>query len=144
VLAEYYDNPKLVGRPRLRRPERAYFDMNMEDPAVLAAVGRQKYSMRWTSTLTPPATGEYDLTLRTGMWNRTATARLFLDGREVDFGSEPASPPGPRLPPHARVHLEGGREYTVRVEYRQPGAGGRSNSAGSRRPTRPSPRPWPS
>jgi beta-glucosidase len=126
VLAEYYDNPKLAGRPKIRRREpRAYFDMNMEDPTVLAAVGREEYSVRWTSTLTSPATGEYDLTLRTGMWNRTATARLFLDGREVNFGTEPASPPaGPRLPAHGRVHLEGGRRYALRVEYRQPGAGG--------------------
>jgi beta-glucosidase len=126
VLAEYYDNPDLAGRPKLRRPEpRAYFDMNMDDPAVLAAVGREKYSVRWTSTLTPQATGEYDLTLRTGMWNRTARARLFLDRREVDFGADAVSPPpGPRLPAHARVHLEGGRRYALRVEYRQPGAGG--------------------
>jgi beta-glucosidase len=126
VLAEYYDNSELAGQPKLRRPEaRAYFDMNMEDPAALAAIGREKYSVRWTSTLTPPATGEYDLTLRTGMWNRTATARLFLDGREVDFGADMASPPpGPRLPVHARVHLEGGRRYALRVEYRQSGGGG--------------------
>jgi beta-glucosidase len=125
VLAEYYANPGLGGRPKLRRREpRAYFDTNMEDPAVLAAVGRAKYSVRWTATLTSPATGEYDLTLRTGMWNRTATARLFLDGRRVDFGPEPEPRSGPRLPPHARVHLEGGRRYAVRVEYRQRGAGG--------------------
>jgi beta-glucosidase len=126
VLAEYYDNPDLSGRPTLRRQEpRAYFDTNVEDPAVLAAVGRGKYSVRWRSTLSPPATGEYDLTLRTGMWNRTATARLFLDRREVRFGAGAASPPpGPRLPMHARVHLEGGRRYALRVEYRQPGAGG--------------------
>ena len=125
VLAEYYANPSLSGRPRLRRLEpRAYFDMNMEDPALLAAVGRAKYSVRWTSTLAPPVSGDYDLTLRTGMWNRTATARLFLDGREVDFGAGGAAPPGPRLPPHARVHLEGGRRYALRVEYRQRGAGG--------------------
>jgi beta-glucosidase len=126
VLVEYFDNPDLQGQPKLRRPEpRAYFDMNMEDPAVLAAVGHQGYSLRWTATLTPPATGVYDLTLRTGMWNRSATARLFLGGEEVDFGEDAAAPAaGPRLPPHAQVPLEGGRKYTFRVEYRQPGSGG--------------------
>ena len=52
VQAEYFDNPDLQGEPKLRRNERrVYFDMNMEDPAVLAAVGREKYSIRWSGTL---------------------------------------------------------------------------------------------
>jgi beta-glucosidase len=124
VLAEYFDNPELAGQPELTRIEpRPYFDLGMEDPAVLAAVGSTGYSIRWTATLTPPADGEYDLTAYTGMWNRTATARLYLDDQEVTFDSE-ADRPGPRLPPHARVRLEGGRPYALRMEYRQPGAAG--------------------
>jgi beta-glucosidase len=133
LLAEYFDNPDLQGQPKLRRSEpRAYFDMEMEDPAVIAAVGHEKYSVRWTGTLTPPATGEYDLTVRTGMWNRTARVRLFLDDKEVTFGTGPSTQmtstqtaPGPRQGVHARVQLEGGRKYTLLMEYRQPGFGGR-------------------
>jgi beta-glucosidase len=132
VAVEYFDNPDLQGEARLRRSERRpYFDMGMEDPAVVAAVGHEKYSVRWTATLTPPATGDYDLTVRTGMWNRTATARLFLDDKEVMFGAGPSTQmtstqaaPGPRRPAHSHVPLEGGREYALRVEYRQPGSGG--------------------
>jgi len=124
VAVEYFDNPELEGKPRLSRIEdRPYFDMNMEDPAVLAAVGQESYSIRWTAGLTPPADGEYDLTAYSGMWNRTATVRLYLDDQEVRFDSD-AARPGPRLPPHARVTLEGGRRYALRMEYRQPGAGG--------------------
>ncbi len=124
ILAEYFAGPELSGEPKLRRTEpRAYFDAGMEDPAVVAAVGHEKYSIRWTASLTPPSTGEYDLTLRTGMWNRSATARLFLDDKEVSFGAQ-ATGFGPRRPPHSRVPLEGGRRYALRVEYRQPGAGG--------------------
>jgi beta-glucosidase len=132
VLVEYFDNPDLQGQPKLRRPEtRPYFDMGMEDPAVVAAIGHEKYSLRWTAALTPPATGEYDLTVRTGMWNRTAKARLFLDDQELDFGAAPSGqvtpaqlPPGPRPRAHVRVQLESGRKYALRVEYRQPGSGG--------------------
>jgi beta-glucosidase len=132
VLVEYFDNPDLQGEPKLRRSEaRPYFDMGMEDAAVVAAVGHEKYSLRWTATLTPPATGEYDLAARTGRWNRTARARLFLDGKEVNFGAAlsgqptPAQPaPGARRGAHARVPLEGGRKYALSVEYRQPGSGG--------------------
>ncbi len=132
LLVEYFDNPDLQGQPKLRRSEpRAYFDMAMEDPTVVAAVGHEKYSVRWTGTLTPPATGEYDLTVKTGMWNFTAKARLFLDDKELTFGAGPSTQmtstqtaSGPRRPAHARVQLEGGRKYALRIEYRQPGSGG--------------------
>jgi len=133
VLVEYFDNPELQGEPRLRRSEpRPYFDMGMEDPAVVAAVGHEKYSVRWTATLTPPASGEYEVTVRTGMWNWTATARLFLDDKELTVGGGPstqatstqAAPGPPRRPVRVRVALEAGRPYALRVEYRQTGAGG--------------------
>jgi beta-glucosidase len=127
LLVEYFDNPDLQGQPKLRRREpRAYFDTGMEDPAVIAAIGKEKYSVRWTGTLTPPETGEYDLTVRTGMWYLAAKARLFLDDKELDFGAAPPGPlaPGARQGAHAQVQLEGGRKYTLHVEYRQPGSGG--------------------
>jgi beta-glucosidase len=132
VVVEYFDNPGLQGEPRLRRSEpRPYFDMGMEDPAVVAAVGHERYSVRWRATLTPPASGEYEVTVRTGMWNWTATARLFLDDKELAVGGGPSTQatstqaaPGPRRPVRVRVALEAGRKYALRVEYRQTGAGG--------------------
>jgi beta-glucosidase len=133
LLVEYFDNPDFQGPPKLSRSEpRAYFDMAMDDPTVVAAIGTGKYSARWTGTLTPPATGEYDLTVRTGMWNWTASARLFLDDKELTSGATGPSTQltstqtalRPRRGPHALVQLEGGRTYSVRVEYRQPGGGG--------------------
>jgi beta-glucosidase len=132
VLVEYFDNPDLQGEPRLRRSEpRPYFDMGMEDPAVVAAVGHEKYSVRWRATLTPPANGEYEVAVRTGMWNWTATARLFLDDKELTVGGGPSTQatstqaaPGPRRPVRVRVALEAGRKYALRVEYRQTAVGG--------------------
>jgi len=135
VLAEYFDNSELRGEPKLRRSEaRPYFDTAMDDPAVRAAIGREKYSLRWTATLTPPASGEYEIGPRLGVWNRTATARLFLDDKEVtlDAGEGAATQltstqmaqPARRGALRARIKLEGGRKYALRVEYRQPGPGG--------------------
>jgi beta-glucosidase len=132
LLVEYFNNPDLQGTSKLRRSEpRAYFDMGMEDPGVVAAIGHEKYSIRWTGILTPLTTGEYDLTVRTGMWNRTAKARLFLDDKELAFGTGPStqmtsaqSAIGFGRSVRARVPLEGGRKYALRVEYRQPGSGG--------------------
>jgi beta-glucosidase len=139
IVAEYFDNPDLRGEPKLRRVEpRPYFEMGMDDATVRAAVGSGKYSVRWTGTLTPPATGEYELGVRMGMWNFTATARLFLDDKELSVGGGPTTqltsteaslmstpaPSGPRRGVSARVQLERGRKHNLRVEYRQPGAGG--------------------
>jgi beta-glucosidase len=133
VLVEYFDNADLEGEPKLRRNEpRGYFDMGMENSAVLEAIGQEKYSVRWTASLTPAATGEYELAARTGRWNRTATARLFLDDKELKFTEGPSTRmTSTQAPPwrrhrgaRARVQLEGGRKYSLRVEYRQPGSGG--------------------
>jgi beta-glucosidase len=65
------------------------------------------------------------------MFNRSAAARLFLDDKELTLGAgattqmtstQPVA--GPGRPPRARVQLEGGRAYALRIEYRQPGSGG--------------------
>ena len=116
---------------------------------MVAAVGHEKYSVRWTATLTPPASGEYEVTVRTGMWNWTATARLFLDDKELTVGGGPSTQatstqaaPGPRRPVRVRVALEAGRKYALRVEYRQTGAGGTHPARLDRRPRTPrSPKP---
>jgi len=150
VQAEYFDNPDLQGEPKLRRTEaRGYFDMEMEDPAVLAAVGHAKYSVRWTCTLTPPATGEYGLTVRTGMWNRTGKARFFLDDKEIAVGAGPmtqmtstqTAPGAPRAASPVKVQLEGGRKYRCgwSTGRRLPEAA--CNSVGFHRRAWPWPRP---
>ncbi|MDR3719702.1 MAG: glycoside hydrolase family 3 C-terminal domain-containing protein [Bryobacteraceae bacterium] len=134
LQAEYFGNVDFQGEPALRRVEpRIYFDANMEDPTVFAAVGGNKYSIRWSGTLVPPATGEYVVSARTGMWNRDGKIKLFLDGTEVTRGGPAGARPtglgpgqgqGPRRGGPPPVQLEGGRRYALRVEYTQNGAGG--------------------
>ena len=128
LLAEYFDNPDFQGEPKLRRREpRLYFDANMEEPAVVGAVGGDKYSIRWTGALTPPAAGDYVLSARTGIWNREGKVRLFLDDRIVNPGGPAGIRPagqGPRRAEPPPMQLEGGRKYAVRVEYQQNGRGG--------------------
>jgi beta-glucosidase len=117
VLVEYWDNPDFQGQPTLRRTEsRVYFDSFMEEPAVMTAINGEKYSIRWTGSLTPPATGDYAISARTGQWNRNGKIRLFIDDKEV-------SPSGRRGLP-APMALEGGRRYAVRVEFQQTGPEG--------------------
>jgi len=136
VQVEYFDNPDLQGQPKLRRIERlVYFDMNMEDPAVIAAVGRTNYSVRWTGALTAPATGDYIFTARTGIWNRGGKVRLFIDEKELDLGGvasgnrAPAAGPGPRRNAQVQLPLEAGRKYALRVDYQQTEPGGSAEFA---------------
>jgi beta-glucosidase len=132
LLAEYFNNADLQGTPAISRTEtRAYFEMEMEPADVIAAVGQDDYSIRWTGQLTPAATGEYQMIVRTNRWNRTGKAKLFIDDAELDFSGGPATqmtstqaPAGPRRPTLAKIRLEAGRSYRVRVEFRQPGTGG--------------------
>lgn len=137
VQVEYFDNAELQGQPKLRRTEpRVYFDLGMEDPAIIAAVGREKYSVRWTSTLTPTATGEYSLNIRSGFGRNAAQIEVFLEDKKLDFGLTPAGQPTPaQLAPGARrvpqvtLQLEAGHKYALRIEYKQPNSGGSAQLA---------------
>ena len=123
LLAEYFDNPDFQGQPKLRRVEsRLYFDANMEEPALLTAIGGNKYSIRWTGTLIPPATGDYVISARTGIWNREGKIKLFLDDQEAEpsrtfrrpagrFGAGPGARSAPR---RAGAHAVGRRAQVRR------------------------------
>jgi len=134
LLVEYFDNADFQGQAALRRTEaRVYFDANTEEPAVIAAVKGDKYSIRWTGTLTPPVTGDYVVSARTGQWNRDGRIKLFLDDKEVNpsgpagarpAGLGPGQGQGPRRGGPPPMQLEGGRKYAVKIEYTQNGRGG--------------------
>jgi beta-glucosidase len=152
LQAEYFDNLDFSGDPKLRRIEsHVNFEREVDEPAVVAAVGQGKFAIRWTGTLMAPSTGEYSITARTGMWNSDGKVRLFLDGEELKFPSRPdfhaappaapaAASPAPAAPPasggaiapgssswlnpHVNKHLEAGHKYAVRMEYTQAGPGG--------------------
>jgi beta-glucosidase len=138
LQAEYFDNPDFQGEPKLRRVEpRVYFDANMEEPALMAAFQGDKYSIRWAGTLIPPATGDYVISARTGMWNRDGKITLYLDGKEVNSGGRAGARPaglgpgqgqgmgqGGRRGGAAPMQLEEGHRYSIKVEYTQNGRGG--------------------
>ena len=140
LQAEYFDNPDFQGQPKLVRVEsRVYFDANMQELALASVLGDNKYSIRWTGTLIPPATGDYVISARTGQWNRDGKITLFLDGKEANpsgaVGARPAGlgpgqgqgngpGQGGRRGGAAPMQLEGGRRYAIKVEYTQNGRGG--------------------
>jgi beta-glucosidase len=124
LLAEYFDNDNLQGEPRLKRTEpRLYFNYESDDPAVVSAIPRQAFSVRWSGSLRAPFTGEY--VLGAGLMHcedcrGKVIARVLLDGREVVGESSGTS--ANREVRIGRVTLESGRRYQLLVEYRQAGS----------------------
>ncbi|MDE3148161.1 MAG: glycoside hydrolase family 3 C-terminal domain-containing protein [Acidobacteriota bacterium] len=113
VLAEYFDNTTLSGKPMITRTVRI--------PETLSEFGgpipglTSNFSLRWTADLTPPATGDY--TLGTEIWGKM---RLYLDGKLLIDQTQKQSP---FTPGTATVHLEAGRAYALRAEYISEGRG---------------------
>jgi beta-glucosidase len=142
LRGEYFNNPTFEGEPKLVRVDpRVYFDANMEELALAPVLTGNKYSIRWTGTFIPPATGSYVLAARTGQWNRDGKVTLFIDGKEFNpsapagqrpaglgpgqgQGVFPGGPGGGRGRGATPVEFEGGRKYAIKIEYTQNGRGG--------------------
>ncbi|MCC6650115.1 MAG: glycoside hydrolase family 3 C-terminal domain-containing protein, partial [Candidatus Eisenbacteria bacterium] len=113
LLGEYFDNDSLAGAPRLARIDAGVnFDWGGGAPA--AGLPIDLFSVRWTGSLRVPVTGDYDLATRAD-----DGTRLWIDGRRVidDWTDH-----GPVTRP-ARVHLEAGVAYDLKLEYYENGGG---------------------
>jgi beta-glucosidase len=109
VRAEYFDNARLEGDPRLVRTEpRIAFDWDRFAPEPALPVDR--WSARFTGRLAVPVDGAYELELV-----RSGAARVWLDGQLL-FPEE-SWKHGGLAHYSTRVDLEADREYEVRVEY---------------------------
>lgn len=118
LLAEYFDDAKFQGQPKLRRVEpRPDLQPGMTDPAVAAAFSQLGYSIRWTGTLRAPVTGDYAFSLGDDM-------RMFLDGKELVAKHAALARGGRGRPALLRAHLESGRSYRLRLEYGPQAPGG--------------------
>src|SRR5262249_10309497 len=110
--AEYFTNRRLEGKPLLVRKD-AEVDSNWVKGGAVPGLGESDFSIRWSGTLTPSATGQYKLAL-TG----TGGFRLSIDGSVlIDNWSNPATER--RM---ATADLESGHAYAIKLEYFQ-GAG---------------------
>lgn len=106
LLGEYYANLDFQGAPALRRVEAVNFRWGTGSPAD--GVPSEAFSIRWTGTLTAPATGRYVLSL-----SSNDGGRLYLDDRPViDLWSDHATLTGTTI-----VDLEAGMPRRVRIDY---------------------------
>ena len=138
LLAEYWDNPTFEGDPVLTRTE-PHVDLNFGffvfsgfnagspnlPPIPVPSIAGQgaRPSVRWTGTLTAPATGNYVLALTS-----LGTSRLVLDGQEAlaNFGTD-------LTPVSTTVALVAGEPHDVLVEYMADAAGISGNTGAQMR-----------
>jgi beta-glucosidase len=112
---EYFGTYELEGEPLFEGVD-SVLDADWKAEAPRPDMDDDAFSVRWTGTLTPPATGEHALGLI-----GTSRFRLFLDDSLVvqsrynlrdEFGD-------PRLVSTRPMTLEGGRAYRIRVEAQE-------------------------
>ena len=110
LKAEFFTNKTLSGEPAATRTDKhVNFDWQ-GGPAE--GIGHTDFSVRWTGTITPPKTGEYEFVAR-----GDDGYRVFLDDKPVlnewrDQGATDA---------RKSMRLDGGKTYNLRVEYYQAG-----------------------
>jgi beta-glucosidase len=111
--AEHYGSHTIGGTPLFTRVDPTV-DANWKDGAPRADMNPDDFSVRWTGTLRPPATGSYRLGLV-----GTMRFRLYVDDSLITqsvYPSHDGEFPDPRLSQAAPLSLQGGRSYRVRVE----------------------------
>jgi beta-glucosidase len=107
LKAEYFNNPDCKGSPVLVRVDpQIAFDWKQEAPS--AAVPRDKFSVRWTGFLLPPADGRYDISVQTD-----DGVRLSIDNRML---MDDWRPHGVRTRTISMT-MKAGRQYPIRMEY---------------------------
>ena len=110
LKAEYFNNRNLEGTPaNVRTDKQIQFRWN---DAPAPGLGRDNWSVRWTSKLKVSKTGRYPVSLYAD-----DGCRLFLDGKQVINGWNE----GGETARTASLDLEAGKTYDLRVEYFQAG-----------------------
>src|SRR5947209_5050356 len=114
--AEYWTNPHFAGEPSLVRTDRqvalnlGFFNYPGFNASLLPQTPLEFnniMSVRWTGSITAPATGDYTLSL-----THLGTARLFLDDQRL------IDDPGVTLSTQsASVHLVAGEAHTLQIDY---------------------------
>jgi beta-glucosidase len=111
LKADYFKGIDLQGEPALVRVDKTV-DFDFVGTAPSDDIGTQNFSVRWTGYLVPAKAGVYDLGV-TG----DDGFRLWLDGKLL---AEDWSTHGPETKT-AKVTLEAGHKYAVKLEYFQGG-----------------------
>jgi len=117
LKGEYFDNPDLLGTPRVTRQDRV-ISFNWDHVAPVAGVDKDRYSVRWTGELLPPGDGDYTLAVRVARcFDCTGhdPVRLYIDDELVIAGNAEDK----RV--EAQIHFEDTRPRRLRLEIEHQG-----------------------
>lgn len=109
LVGQYFDNMELKGEPKVTREDKI-IDFDWSDSGPLPGIPAEHFSVRWTTTLRGPATGDYflDFVSDDGV-------RLYMDGNLIiDNWADHSETFN-----SAKVHFEKGKLYQLKVEYYQ-------------------------
>jgi beta-glucosidase len=113
LKAEYFNNKNLEGNPTLTRID-AGINSNWTSGEKISGLKETDFSIRWTGALTPEVSGQHFLAVR-----GDDGYRLWLDDKLIidNWTSHAAETR------QAKVNLEAGRSYQIKLEYFQGGGG---------------------
>ncbi|MGA9407549.1 MAG: TIM-barrel domain-containing protein, partial [Bacteroidota bacterium] len=114
LKGEYFPNMKLEGTPSFTRVD-SVIDFDWGNGPPIKGFKTVEYSVRWTGTLTAPATvkgASIDITTDDG-------TRLFVDGKKVIDDWRDRSPETDSY----IMDLDSGKVYAIKIEYYQNGGG---------------------
>ena len=106
LKAEYYSGTSLQGKAKTRTDEWINFEPNNQAPDPFLPAS--PLSIRWTGTLRPNVSGEYELS-----FTSDDGCRLWVDDKLVidAWG-------GPQVrSDNVKINLEAGKEYSIKAEY---------------------------
>ena len=106
LKAEYFSGTQLKGEPKVRRDEWINFEPNNQAPDPF--LPESPLSIRWSGTLRPEVTGEYELSLTSD-----DGCRLWLDDNLLIDAWRGHSVRSDK----ATIRLEAGRNYKIVSEY---------------------------
>ena len=104
VKAEYFANANWSGKPAVTRPEE-HIEL---DPRGHFTITSGPMSARWTGTIQPAKTGEYNLYV--ARFGEQSTYKLMLDGKQILQTSKAAVD-------QQTVKFEAGKPHTIVLEF---------------------------
>jgi len=110
LLAEYFDNSKLSGEPKVIRMD-PNIDFDWSGRAPLANLPQENFSVRWTGTLGPiPTTGKYRIVTK-----NDDGIRVKIDGKLIIDDWKPED----SASQEATISFEAGSTHSIQVDYMQ-------------------------
>lgn len=113
LKAEYFDNMNLAGSPVATAVENK-IHYSWDDGTKIEGMPKEKYSVRWTGSVVPEVSGEYELTV-----GADDGYRFMFDGETLVDDWKNGSFRSKAI----RKNLEAGKKYDICLEYYQDGGG---------------------